>query len=468
MSKILLITRRELQVKFKSVWFWLTALLIPLGIILVVSISIFASYLGNSGSDNSDTKTLILDQSRLVAASLTQDDKKTFEITDKNEEQLRQTILDKGEKSRQTALIIPATAFSTTSTVETERVQLLTGRSLGLSQDSQISALLNRVAREQRLKQLNLSKEQLEQVNKPVSWKSTIISKDNTSLKGNIDIAYVVGYMVTSLIYTVSVIFGAVLMMSIIEEKSSRVIEVLLSAVSPLQLLVGKIIGQIIAIFTQIVLTGIFSTIIFTAFGIGAVALFLSSGQVSNQVRNILTEQKEQPAQVMDTIKQISSTLETSTIERVTQSWFDSLGIDGSGLFFWAGIYLVIGILYSMIWYAAIASTSDSYQAASNSSLSWLLSIPSILSFVFIPAIINEPDGLLARFLSFFPLTSYTIMPTRLAFGVASWELALSIILSVAGLFASFWICARIYRTGLLMYGKTANLAEIWRWIRQS
>ncbi|MBI5217411.1 MAG: ABC transporter permease, partial [Bacteroidia bacterium] len=238
------------------------------------------------------------------------------------------------------------------------------------------------------------------------------------------------------------------------EEKTSRIIEVIVSSVKPFQLMMGKIIGVALVGLTQFLLWVILTFAIVT---VVKSAIMKDSSEIIRQeikTENIFSSsgfQKAQPA-LSDKTEQINDAF--SAIKSI------NFGVMlGSFLFFFLAGYLLYAALF-----AAIGSAVDS--EADTQQFMMPVTIPLILGMVMLQSIIQHPEGPIAFWFSMIPLTSPIVMMVRIPFGVPYHELIISMLLLVLAFIGATWLAAKIYRTGILMYGKKVNYKELWKWLR--
>ena len=258
------------------------------------------------------------------------------------------------------------------------------------------------------------------------------------------------------LIYFFIFMFGAQVMRGVIEEKTNRIIEVIISSVKPFQLMMGKITGIGLVGLTQfllwVILTGTIVTIATSSFSMkikpGAATEQLMPSQakgMSIQLPNAADSTKvsgEQSNEVINAIESIDFTV-----------------MIGMFLFFFVFGYLLYAALF-----AAVGSAVDS--EADTQQFMLPLTVPLILSIVMAQYVIQEPNGPVAFWFSIIPLTSPVIMMIRIPFGVPYYQIVLSMALLVAGFLGTTWMAAKIYRTGILMYGKKVSYRELWKWLK--
>lgn len=251
------------------------------------------------------------------------------------------------------------------------------------------------------------------------------------------EIKIVVGYACGFFIYIFIFLYSAQIMRGVIEEKTSRIVEVLISSVRPFQLMVGKVFGIGTVGVLQFVIWVALSIVIFQV----ASATLLDT-QLSPEEIAAGMEASTQGMEIMDQI----SSLPLATIL-------------GGFLFFFIGGYLLYGALFAAVG-AAVDTETDSQQFMAP------LAIPLVLGLIVSSNVIESPHSDLAFWFSMIPFTSPIVMMVRIPFDVPGWELALSMALMILGFLATTGLAARIYRVGILMYGKKPSYKELWKWIR--
>ena len=229
--------------------------------------------------------------------------------------------------------------------------------------------------------------------------------------------------------------YGTMVMRGVIEEKTNRIVGIIISSVKPFQLMMGKIIGVALVGLTQFILW-ILLTILISFF---AELILIDASEITTSTDNI------NQSVILNEFTKLTGGIDLITI-------FISF------IFFFLFGYL----LYSSL-FAAVGSAVDA--EADTQQFVLPITIPLILAFIFIQPVMDNPDGTLAFWLSIIPLTSPVIMMVRLPFGVESWELLLSMILLIIGFILTTYLAAKIYRTGILMYGKKISYKELWKWL---
>ncbi len=248
------------------------------------------------------------------------------------------------------------------------------------------------------------------------------------------------------LLFMFIIIYGNMIMRSVIEEKTSRIIEIIISSVKPIQLMLGKIIGTSLAGITQfviwIILGGILMTLVSFVFGI-------DFAQSQSGQQEIINQAMQNPDVNME-IQNVMNAFYNLPITNLIIAF----------ILFFIGGYLLYSSLYAAIG-AAVDNETDTQQ--------FLLPIlmPLILAvYIGIFTVIEDPHGTVSTVFSFIPLTSPVVMLMRIPFGVPIWQQVLSLSLLVATFIFTVWFAAKIYRVGILMYGKKPTYRELLKWIK--
>lgn len=268
----------------------------------------------------------------------------------------------------------------------------------------------------------------LEDVKVDVHMSTFRIDTEETEATSSI-VSYLIGMAMAMMLYMFIMIYGQMVMTSIIEEKNNRVLEIVVSSVRPNTLMLGKILGIGLVAVTQILIWGL----LVCSFSKWIMPLIVSS--MSSPDFDLLSAigQLGDPAYVLM-------------------------------LFVWIMLFLIGGYMFYSSIYAAIGSAVDNIQDASQ--LTSIAIVPIILGFVFSMSVANDPNSGLAFWLSIIPFTSPMVMMARIPFGIPGWEIALSLVLLVISFLAMIWISAKIYRVGIFMYGKKPSLKDLIRWAR--
>ncbi len=301
--------------------------------------------------------------------------------------------------------------------------------SLGIATDSYITSQLNRAIEDVRLDAYNMGniRQILREVEVDCSYPAIRLDREDESASSSA-VSYGIAMFLDMLLYMFILIYGQMVMNSIIEEKNNRVLELVVSSVKPKTLMLGKILGIGSVAITQIIIWAVI---------IGACTIWVTP---------LMGEAVASDPETMAMFSQLSD-----------GSFLASLLV--YTLLFFIGGYL----FYSAI-YAAIASAVDNIQDAGQ--LSSVATIPVILGVVASMSVINNPASTLAVWVSIIPFTSPMAMMARLPFGVPFWQIAVSMAVLYASFMFLIWLCEKIYRVGIFMYGKKPTLLEIIKWAK--
>ncbi|MBX7203185.1 MAG: ABC transporter permease [Bacteroidia bacterium] len=264
----------------------------------------------------------------------------------------------------------------------------------------------------------------------------------------DVEINTILGWLSGLLIYLFIFLFGAQAMRGVIEEKTNRIVEVIISSVKPFELMMGKIIGIALVGLTQFLLWIVLTGSIYSVF----TGVVIKDKYSAENIQQMMMKSPEGTGPKVD---------EAAVVNQL---------LDGIGRINWEVIlpffifYFIFGYLLYGALFAAIGSAVDS--EADTQQFMLPITIPLIFSFVMAQAVVNEPAGALAKWLSIFPFTSPVIMMVRLPFGVPVVELILSALALIAGFVGTTWLAGKIYRTGILMYGKRVSWSELIKWLR--
>lgn len=335
-------------------------------------------------------------------------------------------------------------------------VQLLSDRQPGLNIRMHIANALEKEIERQKLATYEIDNldDILHAIKTSINIRTIIWQDDGREKESHSEVAMIVGYLGGFLIYFFIFLFGAQVMRGVIEEKSSRVVEIIVSSVRPFQLMLGKIVGIGLVGLTQFLLWVVLSFILITA----ARQIFFPELMTPSS-ETIVIEDMFSSSQIHP-----SESPETGDYEMVREI-FASIGAINFGIMLGTFLFYFLGgyLLYASL-FASIGSAADSETDTQQFMLP--ITIPLILSIVVMMNAIMNPDGSLAFWFSMIPFTSPVIMMARIPFGVPFWQASLSAALLIATFLFTTWLAGKIYRTGILMYGKKVNYRELWKWLR--
>ncbi|GHA75692.1 ABC transporter permease [Pontibacter akesuensis] len=449
MSKIWLIVQREYLTRVRKKSFIIMTLLTP----LIMAAFMILPGLMISMSDETET-VMVLDESGLFAGKL--QDKKDLKFIPLagNLEQAK-TIY---QETDNTALLhIPEMSID-----DPKRITIFGKKNTSFQTQVRLENILEEEIENQRFLASGLDRATLDKIEANLSLEAVNLS-DGSEKDNNAIVTSVAGIVGAVIIYFFIFLYGVQIMRGVIEEKTSRIVEVMISSVKPFQLMMGKIVGIAAVGLTQfllwIVLSFVAVTAVSAAFGIDAApspAAQFAAGQNAAQGEDIEEVGDASAVENPEGQDEFASTM--SDIKTSVGNL--NLGlIFGCFLFYFLGGYLLYGSLFGAIG-AAVDNETDTQQ------FMMPITIPLVISFIMSYSIVlKNPDGPVAFWMSIIPLTSPIVMMVRIPFGVPTWELLLSMGLLVGGFIFTTWIASRIYRVGILMYGKKVNYKELSKWL---
>ena len=312
-------------------------------------------------------------------------------------------------------------------------ISLYSKKQISLNIKNEIENKLIEILHNKELAISGIDLEILDKISNETKLKTFVLGK-GSEIGSNPEISSWIGFLCGILIYIFIFMYGTMVMRGVIEEKTNRIIEIIISSVKPFQLMMGKIIGVALVGLTQFLLWVILAVFIY------------------HFVELIFFET------TYDNIQFEKNTLITISSKFIAMLNINILQLGILFIFYFLGGYF----LYSSL-FAAVGSAVDAESDTQQFILP--ITVPLIISFILIQPVMDNPDGTIAFWASLIPLTSPIIMMVRLPFGVSNIELIISILLLIIGFIATTYIAAKIYRIGILMYGKKPTYTELLKWI---
>ncbi len=435
MSKLSLIIKREYLTRVRKKSFVIATLLAPVGIFVYMLVVIGLS----SYQSSDELKVALLDEAGMVGQLPDAKGVRFIAAGDKSLEQLKAEV-----KDRQLDGVLRVPRLGTFQKKE-HTVFYYSNEKLAPEKSGVIKRQVADRIRDFKIDSLHLSRGSLDMLDTDISIDPESISgEDNGDNKYTAGVGLVVGGIMTFLMFFMVMLYGQMVMRSVMEEKTSRIVEVMMSSVRPFDLMMGKIIGTGAVGLTQMIAWVVLST---------AVTFLIPL------IMNI------DPAQ-MQTMGTPPPGMDPEQMEGDAMRIFAELGkqnwplIVGSFIIFFLGGYFIYASMF-----AAIGSAMGD-DMGEGQSLTLPITIPIILAFYIVSmAGWRNPDSNLMVFASLFPLFSPIVMPFRMAFNPPWWQVALSLIFVVATAVLFVWMAGRIYRVGILLYGKKGTLKEISKWM---
>jgi len=302
----------------------------------------------------------------------------------------------------------------------------------------------------------------LAEVETNIRVRSVKWTKDGKTQESNTAVVMGLGYLSGMMIFFFIFFFGSQVMRGVIEEKVSRIIEVIVSSVKPFQLMMGKIIGVGLVGLTQFLLWMILSAVLVT----GLKAAFFPELNRTPTEQVVASDLFDGGSANEESAAMAEQVPELGDLD-MAQEIFASLKAINAGVMILAFLfYFIFGYLLYAAMFAVIGSAVDN--ETDTQQLIFPVILPLILGIYVMISAINNPDNALAFWFSIIPFTSPVVMMVRIPFGVPWWQVALSASLLVGTFLAMTWVAGKVYRTGILMYGKKASYREIWKWLRYS
>lgn len=434
MDKLKLIIRREFFAKVKNKSFIVMTILSPLMVVGLFSLIIF---LNEKNAEEIRTIAFVDESQKFSDAFEDSDAVKYIDLTSLGIEQAR----EKTKEFYYGLLVIPK---GDSLNELSNGITFFSNDTPSLTVLSSIESKLENKIRNLKIAQLQIDVDKIKAIETTVTIAAENFSGEKSSKIGSM-LRMVAGGGFGYLIFMFIIIYGTSVMRSVIEEKTSRIIEVIISSVKPFQLMMGKIIGNAMAGILQfiiwMVIGGILLFAITTYFGVGEVSS--SSAQMAPEM-----------------VQQMQSST-NSDLQLVLQE-IKNLPI--LTMFFSFIIYFLGGyLIYSSI-YAAIGAAVDSETDTQQFMMPVLM--PLVIAIYVGFSVIENPHGPIAVAFSLFPLTSPIVMLMRIPFGVPWWQLITSITLLIITFIGMVWFAAKIYRVGILMYGKKPSYKEIYKWLK--
>ena len=435
MNKIGLIIKREYLTRVRKRSFIIMTFLGPILMAAIYAIPIMLAL--NSSTKN--MRVAVVDESHWFEDRFTNNEQHTFVLMpgqpiDSVKEMVKEGAFDM-------ALYVPPTQLNIPSNAVVYSLN-----QVPMEMEAYISGVMQKEIEDQKLMASGVDPEIVSAVKTDVNLQVMRMDEKGNEKETFTKVQFVLGMILAMLIYFFIMLFGGQVMQGVIEEKTNRIIEVIISSVRPFQLMMGKIVGVSLVALTQFVMWTLLSGVLYVGFS-AFVGLsnpgILSSGTVMTQeiAGNDITSNES-----VQQILQIAQSIDFGTI---------------LGTF---AIFFILGYLLYATLYAAVGSLVDNNTDSQQFMLP--ITVPLIIAMISSFYIVNNPDSGLSFCLSMIPFTSPISMMVRIPFGVPIWQIVLSVVLLAGTFVLMTWIAAKIYRTGILMYGKKLSYKEIFKWLR--
>ncbi len=446
MNKISLIIKREFLTRVRKRSFIIMTVLGPLLMAGLFIVPVYISQLTD------EVKTIeVLDETGLFYNKFENSDNLKFVhiYTDVN------TARENFSKTEHYALLyIPRTELKVPS-----NAFLYSDKTPNIHLKAYIKDVMRKEVESLKLAASGIDENVLNSIKSTVDLKTFKITEEGELKKSSAEISMALGLFSGILIYFFIFLFGAQVMRGVIEEKTSRIVEVIISSVRPFQLMMGKIIGVALVGLTQLLLWIILTFAIITV----VKTSFPETFKKPTTEHNVI--QEKIPGNDLLNVQSITGESEGNADAEEVNQVIEAIYSINFGVMIFSFIFFFLGgyLLYAAL-FAAIGSAVDNETDTQQFMLP--ITIPLIFSILIAQFITANPDGPVAFWLSIIPLTSPIIMMIRIPFGVPYFDLTLSVVLLILGFIGTTWLAGKIYRTGILMYGKKISYRELWKWLK--
>ena len=449
MRHIGIIISREYLTRVKKKSFLLTTFLVP---VLFAAMCILPSVIMFMAKDKGK-QVAVVDQSSIVMPYL--QDTEAVDYTDYSTEPVDSMKARFNELGLDVLVVI-----SPLDTVQkTVALSSYSEKPLSVDIKEGVQSKVNEAIEDYRLAQYEIGdlKQIMADVESDVSMATYTLGEDGAEKITSSEVYMVISMILSMIIYMFIAMFSGMVMQSVIEEKASRVVEVLVSSVKATELLFGKINGVACVALTQFMLWIVLTVVLVTGFSafVGFDSLMGDPDQavqmmeMSGSMGGVDVEDMAAMAQDESQMGAVLSTLKD---------------LNYGQLIFGFIIYFVLGYLLYASFFAAIGSAVEN--EADTNQLQMPVTVPLLLAFFIALYAFNAPDSPIVFWGSMIPFTSPIVMLARIPFGVPAWELILSVVLLLATFVACAWVSAKIYKIGILMFGKKTTFKDLWKWLK--
>ncbi|WP_018126835.1 ABC transporter permease [Balneola vulgaris] len=433
-KKITLVLKREYITRARSKSFILSTILTPLVLIAFGALMVWIV----SGDTDSEKVVGLVDNTEILAPKLIELDADRYtDVSHLPIDSVKSMVM---REEIDAYLVLDEVHIETN-----ENAELTYAGSGGLAFTSSVRGDLRQVIQEERLVRANVTDEIRELFERRPGLDSRKLAEDGTAEDDKAGFMSGVGFVLGLLIFIGLFGYGAMLMRSVIEEKTNRIVEVITSSIKPMELLIGKVIGVCLLGFTQ------FAIWVVMYIGLSIAAVPIAGALMQDQITEMTSS--EEMTQAAAEAGFDPASLEVLSIDPMIFVYFFLFFI--FGFFMYAALFAAVG--------SAVDSEQDTQQFMP------ILMVPIMGAYFINTRVMVDPDSTLSVVASIFPLTSPINMITRIAVtDVPFWQIGASLIALIATFFGVMWMSAKIYRVGILMYGKKASWGDLLKWIRQS
>ena len=426
MKNIYLIISREYLERVRKKSFIIVTLLMPIFMIAMMVAPSLMMFYGSSDQK----QVVVIDRSGLIADNLTSTPEVSF---------IREDAMSKAEacNTYNEESEIFGILYIGESVEARDSVQLITNSSSSMMFEQNISSQIETIIEREKLKAYDI--ENLEEILANIETNIDLATYVNDGIGEEEDmestssgVSYILGIALGMILYMIIIIYGQMVLTSVIEEKSARVIDVMVTSCTPFQLMMGKILGIAAVALTQI---AIWALLVLSASKFLIPAIFSAEVVAANDMM-------------------LGAALGTVTDTGYIATLFALLAL-----------FIIGGFLLYASLFAAAGSAVDSIQDSQQ--FHSVIMIPIILSIIVMMSVFNDPNSPLAFWASMIPFTSPIVMIARIPFGIPGWEIALSIVILYVTFVVTTLIAARIFRVGIFMHGKRSSWRDLWIWLKE-
>lgn len=439
MNQIILVAKREFLTQVRNKTFIIMTILSPLFILGIFGIIAWMM------SANTDQKCIaVVDESKEFITALVSNDREIYQFYPTHDIQgIKDTLLD--SKYLNGLLVTPTFEKGNYESLN-HKIELTTNGNIGAGFKEKLESKLNQRIEEMKMEDAGISPEKLKSIKSDISLKIFNLKggKEDKGEYIKLGLAMLLSYVIFMFI----MIYGVRVMRSVVEEKQNRVVEIIISSVKPFNLMMGKILGTTFVALTQF--------FVWILMGIG---LTLAGSSFISSKMNLPTNINSAQAEVMmaQNPEWMLKTKETfEVLLDLNYTFIISIFL----------IYFFIGYLFYSSIFAAIGSAVDN--ETDTQQFTFYPIFPMMIAMYGSMTTLENPDGPVSFWLSMIPLTSPISMTTRLPFGVEWWEIILSLSILIGSMLFMVYFASKIYRVGILMYGKKPSIKEMWKWMRYS
>jgi ABC-2 type transport system permease protein len=436
MSKISIIIKREFNERVRKKSFLVTTILTPL---------LFVAMMGGVAAmmtiRSSETKVIeVIDNSGIIAPHLESNEAIKYVPTDRTLDEIK---ADKGDAWG--VLVIDSDILTNPA------VQLVTFSSSTFDTESAVTGAISNIIETEKLKAYDIANlpQILDEVRTSVTIKAFKVDESGQETESSSVLAMALAYILGFLMYIFVLLYGAQVMSGVIEEKNSKVLEVVVSSVKPFQLMMGKILGIALVAVTQLAIWVAVIAVMGTALIHFVVpADMVAAAQGMQGMSQGMDPAMAQAINNPEMVSALGSLIDVGYLGKMFVTFL---------------FYFVVGYLLYAAMFAAVGSAVDNVQDSQQFQMP--ITLPLMVGLIGMLNAMQDPTGPLAVWLSIIPFTSPLVMVARIPYGVPGWELALSIGLLLVTFVLFVWLAGKIYRVGIFMYGKKPSFKELAKWI---